>query len=381
MRTITYFIDEVFHPVRTGFHRVAHNHLAYLQARKYPFRLVLCLMPYEEELLPGFLEHYAGVDCRVLRPATEERDIFASFCQHRSPWTFDNICRSYQVLGQSKAVRRELREAEALFVSYAFKTPLLDLVPPTCISVNETVDLQARQFASMGGSEQMDERILAEELACYRRYQHLIMVSPTETQFLQERLPGVNVVYAPQFLEVEPCPTEVNEADYDILYLSSSHTSNLISVQEFYFNCYLPYLKHAGVRFALAGSVCDDFGIADHTVLKLGRVSDVRDTYARAKIVICPITRGAGVSIKTLEALSYGKAIVATKRAFSGLTIDPKDLIVTSDWRQFAEAVIWLKDSPKALVQQAELARELVARSHTRARYFEAMDRVFSSLG
>ena len=380
MKTIVYFIDEVFYPVRTGFHRVAHNHWMYLRERRLPVRLVLCVMPYEESMLGEFQQEYKDVDCRVLRIGTEEPAVFRDFCQYRSPWTFDNIRRSYEALARSAALRRELEKADVFFTSYAFKAPMVDLVPRASVGVNETVDLQARQFASMSGVEGLDEGVLAEELACYRRFQHLIMVNPVETKFLEQRLPGVRVRYVPQFLEVDPCPVDCGGAEYDIVYLSSSHLSNVISVQEFYFNCYLPYLKHAGVRFALAGSVCDAFEIGDPTIAKLGRVPDVREVYCRAKMVVCPITRGAGVSIKTLEALTYGKPIVATRKALAGLSVDDKALLITDDWREFAEQILRLKASAAALAREAQRSRDVAAASHTRERYMAAMDDVFSAI-
>ena len=380
MKTIIYFEDEVFYPVRTGFHRVAYNHWAYLRERRLSARLVLYVMPYDENRLDAFEWEYRDINRRIVCIGTEDPAAFRDFCRYRTPWTFDNIRRSYEVLGQSTVLRNELGSADVFFTSYAFRAPLAGLLPSGCVGVNETVDLQARQFASMAGSERVDEGVLAQELECYRRFQHLVMVNPVETRFLQERLPGVRVTYVPQFLEVEPCPVDCSGADYDIVYLSSSHTSNVISVQEFYFNCYLPYLKHAGVRFALAGSVCDAFEIGDATVAKLGRVPDVRDVYCNAQMVVCPITRGAGVSIKTLEALSYGKPIVATHKALAGLSVDEKALLITDDWREFAEHVLRLKASAKALAREAQISRDVVAASHTRERYMAAMDDVFSAI-
>ena len=46
-----------------------------------------------------------------------------------------------------------------------------------------------------------------------------------------------------------------------------------------------------------------------------GFVSDVRSAYARATIVLAPLTASAGTNIKVLEAMAMGKAIVSTRKA------------------------------------------------------------------
>jgi glycosyltransferase involved in cell wall biosynthesis len=44
----------------------------------------------------------------------------------------------------------------------------------------------------------------------------------------------------------------------------------------------------------------------------LGNQDSLVDTYARAAVVINPVKFGTGLPVKTIEALSYGKPIVAT---------------------------------------------------------------------
>lgn len=53
-----------------------------------------------------------------------------------------------------------------------------------------------------------------------------------------------------------------------------------------------------------------------------GRVDDLARVYARAGIVLLPSRTGHGLSIKTVEALSSGARIVATRHAFRGMSLD-----------------------------------------------------------
>jgi glycosyltransferase involved in cell wall biosynthesis len=69
-----------------------------------------------------------------------------------------------------------------------------------------------------------------------------------------------------------------------------------------------------------------------------GFVADVRDAYARASVVIAPLTASAGTNIKILEAMAMGKAIVSTPAGINGLDVVDA-LIVASDAGTFAHAV------------------------------------------
>ena len=50
-----------------------------------------------------------------------------------------------------------------------------------------------------------------------------------------------------------------------------------------------------------------------------GKAENLRPLYAMARGVILPMTTGAGVNIKSIEAFCYGKPVVATSLALRGL--------------------------------------------------------------
>jgi GT2 family glycosyltransferase len=76
----------------------------------------------------------------------------------------------------------------------------------------------------------------------------------------------------------------------------------------------------------------------------VGFVDDLRAAYRGARAVIAPIRYGAGVKIKTVEALEYGVPTVATVVGAEGIQLGnhPEALIVTDDPRAQADALIAL---------------------------------------
>lgn len=72
-------------------------------------------------------------------------------------------------------------------------------------------------------------------------------------------------------------------------------------------------------EFVLAGAICTCAAAAETPARKLGFVPDAREFYRSMDIIINPNCGGTGLKIKSIEALAFGKALVATKDAMVGI--------------------------------------------------------------
>jgi glycosyltransferase involved in cell wall biosynthesis len=93
-----------------------------------------------------------------------------------------------------------------------------------------------------------------------------------------------------------------------------------------------------------------------------GRVSDLGEFYNHSRVAIAPIRYGAGVKIKTIEALQYGIPTVATTVGAEGIdTHGTGALCIEDDPRQFADRVVRLADDPLAWSEQRHRIKTLHA--------------------
>jgi len=81
----------------------------------------------------------------------------------------------------------------------------------------------------------------------------------------------------------------------------------------------------------------------------VGHVHDLSEFYNRIRVVISPTRFGAGVKLKTVEAIQYGVPVVATREAAAGLNPElARTLWETDDARRFADAIVDLMTDREA---------------------------------
>ena len=101
----------------------------------------------------------------------------------------------------------------------------------------------------------------------------------------------------------------------------------------------LPYVN---IDLIVAGSGMDILieKYKHHKNIKIyGYVEDLNELYAKADFMIMPIFKGSGMKVKTAEALSYGKYIIAAPEATVGYTFSNKEINVCNNSDDFIRAI------------------------------------------
>ena len=101
-------------------------------------------------------------------------------------------------------------------------------------------------------------------------------------------------------------------------------------------------------------------------IIVTGTVPDVRPYIARAAVYVAPIRYSGGVKSKIIEALSMGKAIVASSVALEGLSDQGEGVFrVQDDPQNFADEVVGLLLDEKLRFTLGTRARQLFERSYS----------------
>jgi polysaccharide biosynthesis protein PslH len=103
----------------------------------------------------------------------------------------------------------------------------------------------------------------------------------------------------------------------------------------------------------------------DIDVFVTGGVSRVSPYYADADIAVVPIRHGGGTRIKILEAMAFGRPVVATSIGAEGIAcINGEHILLADSPEQFARACLTLADSPETATRIAQNAHAMVARTY-----------------
>lgn len=218
------------------------------------------------------------------------------------------------------------------------------------------------------------ERALAEELWLLSLFNVIAVLSSAEMEFFGQ-LPviGERACYIPPFFRPEPVDhfalrCEGRES-FDFGFLGSGGIFNVEGL-EYLGRVLLPEIRarQPGAFGAVGGGVCR---VADRLLgvtpglTVLGHVNVLKDFYESVRVVVVPLLSGTGVSIKTLEAMSFGRPVVATSAGVRGLDLEAGvEVIVEDDPRAFAEAVVRLNHDARLRKQIGEAGARAV-----RARY------------
>jgi succinoglycan biosynthesis protein ExoO len=237
---------------------------------------------------------------------------------------------------------------------------------PSIVIMHDLVSSRARQFDGLGRSDSVDTMTLTEEMTLLGKADLIVAIQADEAGVVAASLPGHPVVVAPMAVELAD---QIHPGDdRSILFVGSMAAANIDGL-EWFFESVWPRIaaERPGTRVNVVGSVCHRIGPPPPGATYHGVVPDLAKAYRQAGVVISPLRAGSGLKIKLVEAMGWGKAIVATPVTLQGIGPLVGDaVVIREDAPAFASAVSELLSDPSARRQLGTRAREAAARGFAR---------------
>lgn len=186
-----------------------------------------------------------------------------------------------------------------------------------------------------------------------------LTVSEEDKNLLLSISPNTDVTVIPNGVDTDffRSKNPDNWEPKSIFFVSSNWSPNEDAVLFFHKDIF-PLIKREipDVKFYIIGGLGKNERIkslSDENTIVTGYVDDVRSWMERSAIGIIPMRLGGGTKLKTLEALSIGKAVVSTSEGCEGIEVtDGENILIADTPEDFAKAVI-------TLLQDAALCRRL----------------------
>ncbi|MGO4669774.1 glycosyltransferase family 4 protein [Bosea sp. 2RAB26] len=159
----------------------------------------------------------------------------------------------------------------------------------------------------------------------------------------------------------------------ELLFIGGAHPPNCEGISAFVRSCFGPFLSPRGVQLVVAGAAGPAAGLPPMPGLHvLGPVRDLRPLYAAAQLVVVPLLSGTGVSIKTLEAISFGKPVLTTPIGVRGLGGNVGPALPPPFDRRWADQILVLLSDPTlrerwSLDQRNAVSQQTLEKALTRA--------------
>lgn len=241
---------------------------------------------------------------------------------------------------------------DAVIVEYAFHSRAFLGLPKGVLRILDTHDSFAdrhRAFVNTANKYGYWFSVPpAVEGKAFRRADVVVAIQEEEERTFRQRLGAEPPIVATvsHILDLGGRVEDLTPSDF--LFLGSGNDANIISLKGFVQNV-MPLVRAArpDIRLVLAGGICGKIEDGEG-ILKLGRVDNLKDAFARAPLSINPITLGTGINIKLLDALAAGVPTISTRTGVRGLSERYRRGVVIvedNDHRAFADAILQLASS------------------------------------
>jgi len=215
----------------------------------------------------------------------------------------------------------EVNRYKACIIEYIHLSYFLKSIPDETLSILDTHDIVSESnesFKKAGLKNHAFEISKEKEYKIYSLYDYVVFISQNDFQrslpFLEKKK-MLCIPHSPQikFLPVSPRVQTIG-------FVASNYTPNILGI-EWFLTSVWPLVKNDALQLHIIGAICAEINpeLIDHrTVLKHFQ-PNLEEVYNTLDILINPVNIGAGLKIKNVEALAFGKPLITTPHSGGSL--------------------------------------------------------------
>ena len=245
----------------------------------------------------------------------------------------------------SQALTRQI-----LLVEYVWMSRIMPLLPGDALKVIDSIDVFSSKREKVIDFGVSDRHLEPEEEARRLRYADLVVaIQDDERNQLQRLVPDKRLVIAG--VDFDLAPDGDGAAARRVLLVASDNVMNRKGLSDFLRFAW-PRIRREvpDAELLLAGPIGTALPDDIPGTVRVGSPENLAPLYREARVVINPAVAGTGLKIKTVEALSHLRPIVAWPSGSDGLPADLAALCHTArDWYEFTSFVVNLLQTDEPL--------------------------------
>jgi glycosyltransferase involved in cell wall biosynthesis len=251
-------------------------------------------------------------------------------------------------------------------------------IAPQAIQMLDQIDVEGRRLQRQmqiahgvrsRWAKWIAPRVRDYELDRQRRVDAVITISAGDADFVQRRAPRLerpHVLSMGLMLDAYPQLDSGDSKRVLFFYGSLQHAPNADALHFLMHDIY-PLLRrrHPEVTLDVMGAHAPASVARSAGVRAIDFQTDMKPFLNDAAVVLAPLRFGAGLKIKVLEAMAYGKTVVTTPVGAEDIdACGGDDLIVTYGAQAMVEETVRLLKNPAARVKMGRCARACIRRRY-----------------
>jgi glycosyltransferase involved in cell wall biosynthesis len=269
---------------------------------------------------------------------------------------------------------QDVEQYDAALIEYVFLSKVISVLPKAVRTIIDMHDLfggRHRYYLNNGMAPAWFSTTSQQEIKALGRADAVIAIQEQEAEYLRHY--GLREVFCVGHISTQQYTPLADPGEARILFVGSDNPINIQGL-EWFIHSVLPQIRAAmpTSQFMIAGPAGYEHRWPDDIVI-LGKVDSIVTAYSDATVVVNPVFFGTGLAVKTIEALSFGKAVVVTAAGARGLDSEFRTaMVIARDCNGFARGVIALLQSQAARAQLS--ANAFATMKRWRRRQLAALD-------
>jgi len=286
--------------------------------------------------------------------------------------------------GKNKIIKvklKHLREiinnqttADIYLIDKTENTYALDALPQNVITLLDTHDLvhKRNKSAHLAGITDGFNLTSRQERDLFRHYDGIICIQEDDYNTVSQWAGDYKNLLVPHPIPINPQRLSATPTRVGIV--ASAWHANIHGLNYFIKHIW-PKLENTNLSLNLYGYITEAFQTnTDPSIHLHGFKEKIDDCYKHIDIAVNPVFYGAGLKIKTIEAMAYGIPQVTTTEGASGLQhLSNKAFLMANNDEQFIDYINLLLNDEKKRKQISDYAVEYVKDNLSEAQCFKPL--------
>lgn len=246
----------------------------------------------------------------------------------------ESFCRALACFLESRP------KYQAVIFEYIWMAYLKDVVPYPALNILDTHDMMAFRKYALEGQFNAIDLSLREEVTLFNKFDAILLIQKEEYQAARKLNLKTIPLYCPH--HVLSKQVEKPKRGVHFGFIGANNEVNFQAIAWFIENVWcLQTNPHATLH--IFGNICQRLTTCPANVSLHGMMENKEEIYACCDIMVNPIVYGGGLKIKSMEALSFGKALLASPEAVRGIeSPESSGILVAKSRQEFVCSMLWL---------------------------------------